>query len=55
MAAPFTDAMAQSLLLLPAVLLLGLVAVLFFERPRHFAARPDAREEAPAAAAGPAA
>jgi len=38
-AGPFTDAMAQSLLLLPGVLLLGLVAVLFFERPRHFAAR----------------
>jgi EmrB/QacA subfamily drug resistance transporter len=53
-AAPFTDAMAQSLLLLPAVLLLGLVAVLFFERPRHFAARPGTREEAPAVAAEPA-
>jgi len=54
-AAPFTDAMAQSLLLLPVVLLVGLVAVLFFERPRHFAARPDARKAAPVAAAGPAA
>ena len=37
------------------VLLLGLVAVLFFERPRHFAARPDAREEAPAVVAATAA
>ena len=34
-ATQFTDAMSQSLLLLPAVLGLGLVAVLFFERPRH--------------------
>jgi EmrB/QacA subfamily drug resistance transporter len=34
-AQPFTDAMAQSILLLPAVLLVGLVATLFFERPRH--------------------
>lgn len=36
-AAKFSDAMAQSLLLVPAVLVLGLLAVLFFERPRHFA------------------
>ena len=43
----FTDAMAQSLLLLPAVLLVGLVAVLFFERPRHFE---PAADPAPAAA-----
>jgi EmrB/QacA subfamily drug resistance transporter len=34
-AGPFSDAMAQSMLLPPAVLVLGLVAVLFFERPRH--------------------
>ncbi|WP_279303177.1 DHA2 family efflux MFS transporter permease subunit [Nocardioides currus] len=38
-AGPFTDAMAQSLLLLPVVLALGLLAVLAFERPRHFAER----------------
>ena len=39
-------AMSQSLLLAPAVLALGLVAALFFERPRHFApqARGSARE-----------
>ncbi|WP_322920321.1 DHA2 family efflux MFS transporter permease subunit [Nocardioides renjunii] len=43
-AEPFTEAMAQSLLLLPAVLLLGLLAVVFFERPRHFAARPGTEE-----------
>ncbi len=49
-AGPFTDAMAQSLLLLPAVLLLGLLAVLLFERPRHFGAAP-AREGVPAGAA----
>lgn len=36
-AEPFTSAMAQSLLLLPAVLLVGLVAVVFLERPRHLA------------------
>lgn len=34
---PFSDAMAESLLLLPAILAVGLVAVVFFERPRHFA------------------
>ncbi len=31
----FSAAMAQTMLLPPAALLLGLVAVLFFERPRH--------------------
>lgn len=31
----FSDAMGASLLLPPAVLVLGLLAVLFFERPRH--------------------
>ena len=31
----FSDAMAQAMLLPPAILLLGLAAVLFFERPRH--------------------
>jgi EmrB/QacA subfamily drug resistance transporter len=34
-AGPFSDAMAQAMLLPPAILVLGLVAVLFFERPRH--------------------
>jgi EmrB/QacA subfamily drug resistance transporter len=48
-AGPFTDAMSQALLLLPFVLVLGLVAVLFFERPQHFAPAPAAE---PAAAAG---
>ncbi len=33
----FSTAMAQSLLVVPIVLLIGLVASLFFERPRHFA------------------
>jgi EmrB/QacA subfamily drug resistance transporter len=33
--APFADAMSAAMLLPPAVLLLGLLAVLFFERPRH--------------------
>ncbi|MBB6628377.1 DHA2 family efflux MFS transporter permease subunit [Nocardioides sp. KIGAM211] len=38
----FSDAMAQTMLLPPAVLVLGLLAVLFFERPRHagYAAAP---------------
>ncbi|WP_426245728.1 MFS transporter [Nocardioides sp. LHG3406-4] len=36
-ATSFSDAMAQSLLLVPMVLALGLVAVVLFERPRHFA------------------
>ena len=38
----FSDAMAQTMLLPPAALVLGLVAVLFFERPRHagYAAAP---------------
>ena len=35
-AGPFTDSMAEALLLLPAVLLPGLAAVVLFERPRHF-------------------
>lgn len=38
-AGAFTEAMAQSLLLLPLVLALGLVAVLFFQTPRHLLAR----------------
>ena len=32
---PFSEAMAQSMLLPAAVLVLGFVAVMFFERPRH--------------------
>jgi EmrB/QacA subfamily drug resistance transporter len=32
---PFADAMAQAMLLPPAVLVLGLLASLLFERPRH--------------------
>jgi EmrB/QacA subfamily drug resistance transporter len=35
----FSAAMGQSLLLVPAVLALGLLAVLAFERPGHFASR----------------
>lgn len=35
----FSEAMGQSLLLVPAVLTLGLLAVLAFERPGHFASR----------------
>ncbi|MBA3780456.1 MAG: DHA2 family efflux MFS transporter permease subunit [Nocardioides sp.] len=37
LATSFSDAMSQSLLLVPVVLTLGLLAVVFFERPRHFA------------------
>lgn len=36
---PFNAAMAESLLILPAVLTVGLVVVMAFERPRHFAAQ----------------
>lgn len=46
----FSAAMGQSLLLVPAVLILGFIAVLLFERPSHFAAK-EAREAAPAAPA----
>ncbi len=54
--APFSAAMADTLLLPVGVLLLGLVAVLFFELPRHLAPRlenvdpVDREEPAPAAA-----
>ena len=34
---PFSDAMGQAMYVIPAVLCIGLVAVLFFERPHHFA------------------
>lgn len=43
---PFSEAMAQSLLLPAGVLLLGTVATLFFERPRHLAARPEPSDPA---------
>ncbi len=49
----FSEAMSQSLLLVPAVLMLGFVAVLAYERPRHFApvgGRPVATPEATAVA-----
>jgi len=46
----FSTAMSQAMFLLPAVLVLGLVAVLLFERPGHFGAAP-----APADPAVPAA
>ena len=46
--APFADAMAASVLLPAAVLVIGLVAVLFFERPDH--AGFEAARPAPAAA-----
>jgi MFS family permease len=47
-AGPFTDAMAQALLLLPAVLVVGLVVSLLFEQPRHLSApaSPPAAEPA---------
>ena len=47
----FSDAMAQAMLLPPAALLIGLAAVIFFERPQHAGYAPAA---APAAAAVPA-
>ena len=47
--AQFSEAMAQSLYLLPLVLLIGLVSVLLFERPVHFG------EPAPQAVGEPAA
>jgi EmrB/QacA subfamily drug resistance transporter len=40
----FSEAMSQSLLLVPAVLALGFLAVLFYERPSHFAARAAATD-----------
>jgi hypothetical protein len=52
--APFSNAMSETLLLPVAVLVLGLVSVLFFELPRHLAAqreaaRPDLAEQPSAA------
>lgn len=37
--APFSSAMSESMLIAPAVVLLGLAAVLFFARPKGFGAR----------------
>jgi MFS family permease len=51
---PFSQAMADAMLLPAAVLVLGLVSVLFFQLPRHLAApqQPQSdRSETPAAAA----
>lgn len=42
--AAFSTAMSQAMFLLPAVLVLGVVAVLFFERPQHFASAPAVPE-----------
>ena len=39
LAGAFSDSMSQALLLVPVVLAIGLGAVLFLERPRHFAQR----------------
>jgi hypothetical protein len=49
--APFADAMSAAMLLPPTILLLGLLAVLFFERPRHpgWGGAPAARDAAPSA------
>jgi EmrB/QacA subfamily drug resistance transporter len=46
----FSEVMSQTLLAVPAVLAIGLVAVLFFERPQHFARRSSAEQEAPTGA-----
>ena len=46
---PFSESMAQAMLLPAVVLLLGLLAVLFFERPRHdgFGAAPRVAPPSP--------
>ena len=41
--------MSQAMFLLPVVLVIGLVAVFFFERPGHFGAAPAADPVPPAA------
>ena len=48
--APFSEAMGQALLLPAAVFLLGLVAALFFERPRHVGFAPPSAADGGAAA-----
>jgi MFS family permease len=40
---PFSQAMADAMLLPVAVLVLGLISVLFFELPRHLSPRPQAQ------------
>jgi len=52
--ASFADAMSAAMLLPPAILLLGLLAALFFERPRHqgWGGAPAADASAPAATRG---
>jgi hypothetical protein len=47
---PFSDAMGQALLITPAVLCLGLAAVLFFETPGKAAAAAAGRAETAAPA-----
>jgi EmrB/QacA subfamily drug resistance transporter len=42
---PFSQAMSDAMLLPAAVLVLGLVSVLFFQLPRHLSARAEARTE----------
>ena len=51
--AAFSTAMAQAMYFLPAVLVIGLVSVLFFERPQHFAVPAGAGEPAPSRAQRP--
>ena len=51
---PFSDAMAQSMLLPAAMLVLGLVSVMFFVLPQHLAKRvpsPEVASEASTPAA----
>ncbi|KAA1422088.1 DHA2 family efflux MFS transporter permease subunit [Nocardioides humilatus] len=51
---PFSTAMGQSILIAPAVILLGLAAVLMFERPRHAGFGHEAPTAASAVPAAPA-
>jgi EmrB/QacA subfamily drug resistance transporter len=52
---PFSDAMQQALLLPTGVVLIGLVAAIFFERPRHAGYAGQPASAASSADAGPAA
>ncbi|MET3962233.1 EmrB/QacA subfamily drug resistance transporter [Marmoricola sp. OAE513] len=47
----FSEAMGQSLLLVPAVLVVGFLAVMLFERPKHFGAATSACSAVPVPAA----
>jgi EmrB/QacA subfamily drug resistance transporter len=47
--APFSSAMSEAMYFLPAVLVLGVLAVLLFERPQHFGQAPAADQAPPAA------